>query len=416
LNLLNGLSKITQWIEQIYSIEDAMLKRSAYPILLKHLSEPRRCIQALVGPRQVGKSTLALQVVEDLNLPFHYASADEIGIHPSSWLEQQWETGRLQIQSHKSAILVLDEIQKIKEWSTVIKRLWDEDTRKKRSLKVVLLGSTPLLLQQGLSESLAGRFEIIPLRHWSFAEMHAAFKWDFEEYIYYGGYPGAATLIEDETRWRRYIVDSLIETTLSKDVLTMTPIQKPALLRQLFYLGSTYSGQILSFQKIMGQLQDAGNTTTLAHYLELLSAAGLLNGLQKFSGQMIRQRGSSPKFQVQNTALMTASTHHSFKEAKHDREFWGRLLESAVGAYLINSIVGKNIQLFYWREGNDEVDFILQSGKKIIAIEVKSGKTKLAPSGIEKFKSLFHPTKILLVGGQGIDPKQFLMMPIENLF
>lgn len=394
-----------------------MLYRADYSIIYKRLNEPRHFIQALLGPRQVGKTTLAFQIIDSLKLPCHYATADEVGIHHESWLIQQWEIGRLQIQHpHKSAVLILDEIQKIKEWSTIVKRLWDEDTREKRSLKVLLLGSTPLLIQKGLSESLAGRFEVTPIRHWTFSEMHEAFKWDFDQYIYFGGYPGSAPLINDENRWKQYIVDSLIETTISKDVLSLAPIHKPALLKQLFHLGCIYSGQILSYQKMTGQLQDAGNTTTLAHYIELLTQAGLLNGLTKYAGQIVRQRASSPKFQVQNTALLSALTSHSFKEAKLDRNFWGHLLESAIGAYLINQIIGKNIQLFYWREGHEEVDFVLQSQKKLIAIEVKSGKTKETLPGIEAFRKQFKPYRILLVGGQGITPQQFLTTPIEKWF
>ncbi|MDR3490610.1 MAG: ATP-binding protein [Gammaproteobacteria bacterium] len=394
-----------------------MLKREDYKIVLARLKENRHFIQAIIGPRQVGKTTLALQVMQVLNLPSHYASADEPGLHQSNWLEQQWEVARLQIQRpNQNVLLVLDEIQKITEWSTQVKRLWDEDTRAKRFVKVLLLGSAPLLIQKGLSESLAGRFEVLPIRHWTYKEMHTAFKWSIEQYIYYGGYPGAATLISDETRWKHYIRDSLIETTISKDILSLTHVQKPALLRQLFYLGCLYSGQILSYQKMTGQLQDAGNTTTLSHYLELLSASGLLTGLQKYAGQVVRQRGSSPKFLVQNTALLTASSGHTFLEAQKDREFWGRLLESAIGAYLFNQTVGKNINLFYWRDGNEEVDFILQSGKKLIAIEVKSGKSKEQHSGMAAFQKKFNPYRILLVGNQGMKPEQFLSMPVEKLF
>ncbi|HSW71628.1 MAG TPA: DUF4143 domain-containing protein, partial [Gammaproteobacteria bacterium] len=349
--------------------------------------------------------------------PSHYATADEPNLHQTSWIEQTWEEARSQIQHpHQSALLVLDEIQKIKEWSSIVKKLWDEDTRAKRKLKVILLGSAPLLIQHGLSESLAGRFEVIPVRHWTFHEMHAEFKWDLEHYIYFGGYPGAASLIQDEARWKRYIVDSLIETTISKDILMLSPVQKPALLRQLFYLGCVYSGQILSYQKMTGQLQDAGNTTTLAHYLELLNAAGLLRGLNKFAGHVVRQRGSSPKFQVQNTALFTAASKYTFSEARNDPEFWGHLVESALGAYLINECIGKNIQLHYWREGQNEVDFILQSGKKLIAIEVKSQRTKARLSGMEQFQKQFKPYRILLVGGQGIKLEQFLTTPIEKWF
>jgi predicted AAA+ superfamily ATPase len=394
-----------------------MKKRDIFQLVMIRLAEPRRFMQALVGPRQVGKTTLALQVISELQLPSHYASADEPGLHHGGWLEQQWEIARLKIRSiDESAVLVLDEIQNIKEWSTIVKRLWDEDTYAKRQLKVILLGSAPLMIQRGLSESLAGRFEVIPIRHWTFKEMHEIFHWNFEQYVYFGGYPGAATLIQDEARWKRYIVDSLIEPTISKDILSLGQIQKPALLKELFHLGCVYSGQILSYQKMTGQLQDVGNVTTLAHYLDLLSSAGLLSGLSKYAGQVVRQRGSSPKFQVQNTALLSALSSHDFNEAQIDREFWGRLLESAIGAYLVNQVVGKNISLFYWREKNYEVDFVLQLGKKIIGIEVKSSKVKSVLPGIEKFRQEFKPHRILLVGGQGIKPQDFLMMPVESLF
>lgn len=217
-----------------------------------------------------------------------------------------------------------------------------------------------------MTESLAGRFEIIPATHWTYDECRTAFGWDLNRYIYYGGYPGASPLINERERWARYIIDALIETTISRDILLMTRVDKPALLRRLFQLGCTYSGQILSYQKMMGQLQDAGNTTTLAHYLELLAGAGLVSGLSKYSGHVIRQRGSSPKLQVMNTALMTAQSDIGIEEALRDREFWGRLVESAVGAYLINCAIEQGFKVFYWRDRNQEVDFVISKGNKLL--------------------------------------------------
>src|SRR5205807_8790309 len=244
------------------------------------------------------------------------------------------------------------------------------------ALKVVLLGSAPLLVQRGLTESLAGRFEVLHLPHWSFAEMRAAFGFSLEEYVYFGGYPGAASLVHEPDRWRRYILDALIETTIARDVLLLTRVDKPALLRRLFELGCRYSGQVLSYTKMLGQLHEAGNTTTLAHYLELLGGAGLLTGLAKYSGRAVRQRGSSPKLQVLNTALMSAQSGLSLDEARADREFWGRLVESAVGAHLANSAAVGECELFYWREGSREVDFVVRVGRTLTAIEVKSGRTR----------------------------------------
>ncbi|HVV69433.1 MAG TPA: ATP-binding protein [Gammaproteobacteria bacterium] len=373
-------------------------------------------IQVLAGPRQVGKTTLALQAAEAAKLPTHYISADDPAARDYFWLQQQWQIARLNLSKSKSAILILDEVQKIPDWTTTIKQLWDEDTRHKRQLQVLLLGSAPLLIQKGISESLAGRFEIIPVRHWSYEEMQQAFGWGYQQFVYFGGYPGAAPLIADETRWKRYIIDSLIETTISRDILSLAPIHKPALLRNLFYLGCHYSSQILSYQKMTGQLQDAGNTTTLAHYLELLAGAGLLTGLSKYAGQTVRQRGSSPKFQVLNTALMSAQLTDTYDSARENPEKWGRLVESAIGAHLINRTVGTDISVFYWREKNQEVDFILQRGEQLIALEVKSGRQKTALSGIAAFGKAFKPEKTLLIGTQGIEVESFLKLNPQALF
>jgi predicted AAA+ superfamily ATPase len=311
-------------------------------------------------------------------------------------------------------VLVLDEVQKIPGWSETVKGLWDEDTRSGLPLRVVVLGSAPLLMQQGLSESLAGRFERLHLPHWSFAEMRAAFGYTLDQYLYFGGYPGAASLIGEPERWRRYLLDALIETTISRDVLLMTRVDKPALLRRLFELGCRYSGQVLSYTKMLGQLQNAGNTTTLAHYLELLAGAGMLAGLQKYAGSGARLRASSPKLQVMNTALMTAQSGLSPDEARADREFWGRLVESAVGAHLANAAAGGTCAVFYWRDRNREVDFVVRSGRTVVALEVKSGRAPAALPGLRAFAQAFQPRRTLLVGGDGVDLGEFLSRPVAH--
>jgi predicted AAA+ superfamily ATPase len=343
-----------------------------------------------------------------------YASADEPTLRDRVWVEQQWDIARSRLAAasdRKSGLLVLDEIQKVGNWSETVKRLWDEDTAAKLPLHVVILGSSQLLVQQGLSESLAGRFEIIPVTHWTFGEMKEAFGWNLEQFLYFGGYPGAATLIEDHGRWRRYVIDSLIETTLSRDVLLMRRVDKPALLRRLFQLASIYSGQVLSYQKMLGQLQDAGNTTTLAHYLNLLEEAGLVMGLQKYAGQTVRQRASSPKLQVLNTALMTSLSPLDYEGGKRDRDFWGRLVESSVGSSLANSMRDHGIELFYWSHRNMEVDFILARGNTLTAIEVKSGRRKTSLAGMDAFSREFKVKRKLLVEGDGIPLEEFLLTP-----
>lgn len=396
------------------SKKKAPFQRPQSAVLAARLAEPRRFIQVVAGPRQVGKSTLVQQVTDALALPVRQASADEPTLRGADWIAQQWEAARLSIADAEGAVLVLDEIQKIPGWSETVKRLWDEDTRAKRPLKAVLLGSAPLLIAQGLTESLAGRFEVLPLSHWSYAEMRAAFGWPVDAYVFYGGYPGAAPLIGEPARWARYVLDSLIETSISRDVLLLTRVDKPALLRRLFELACRYSGQVLSYTKMLGQLQDAGNTTTLAHYLELLAGAGMVCGLPKYAGDAARSRGSSPKLQVLNTALMTAVSGYTLAEARADREFWGRLVESAVGAHLANAAMRGECALHYWRERNHEVDFVVQAGRRLTAIEVKSGRAPQAHPGTAAFVQAFKPKRTLLVGGDGIALDDFLMRPVAH--
>jgi predicted AAA+ superfamily ATPase len=389
-------------------------QRPQGPVLAERLAEPRRFIQVVAGPRQVGKSTLVQQVTAELDVPVRYVSADEPTLRGADWINQQWEAVRLEATSKAGAVLVLDEIQKIPVWSETVKRLWDEDTRKKRPVKVVLLGSAPLLIAQGLTESLAGRFETLRLPHWSFTEMRTAFDWTLEQYLYFGGYPGAAPLVGDPARWLRYIADSLIDTSIARDVLLLSRVDKPALLRRLFELACRYSGQILSYTKMLGQLQDAGNTTTLAHYLDLLAGAGMVCGLSKYAGDAARSRGSSPKLQVLNTALMTVTAGVSPEEARSDREFRGRLIESAVGAHLANAAAAGECELYYWRERGEEVDFVVKAHSRLTAIEVKSGRAPQAHSGTAAFAAAFKTKRTLLVGGDGISVEGFLSRPVSE--
>lgn len=390
-------------------------RRPFFRTVLSRLKERRRFIQVLAGPRQAGKTTLALQVVRALNIAAHYASADEPTLQERGWIQAQWDIGRLRAsESEHGAILILDEAQKVAQWSETVKRLWDEDSRSSSSLKVVLLGSSPLLIQRGLTESLAGRFEIVRIPHWAFSEMHQAFGWTLARYLFFGGYPGAAPLIDDPPRWANYVRESLIETTISRDILLLSRVDKPALLRQLFRLGCDYSAQILSYNKMLGQLQDAGNTTTLAHYLELLAGAGMMIGLQKFSGSRVRQRGSSPKLLMLNTALITATSGRSLSEAREDADYWGRLVESAVGAHLVNGLSGTGAEVTYWREGNYEVDYVGRRSRAPTAIEVTSGRRKGSQPGMEAFANAYAPRRRLLVGGQGIPVEEFLALPADR--
>lgn len=394
-----------------------MFQRPHIELVKLRIEEPRKFIQVILGPRQVGKTTMMTQLLSELSVFNLFESADAISATNSAWLVQVWESARLRLKASGATeyLLVIDEIQKIDNWSEIVKQQWDKDTRENINIKVILLGSSRLLIQKGLTESLAGRFETLYLGHWSYPEMREAFGWSIEQYVYFGGYPGSASLINDEERWKNYIKDSLIETSISKDILMLTRVDKPALLKRLFELGSLYSGQILSYTKIIGQLQDAGNTVTLANYLKILSDCGLLGGLDKYAGDIIRKRGSSPKFQVYNNALITSQSNDTYEKAIINPELWGRLVESSVGAHLINYSISERYNLYYWREGNNEVDFILEKGDKIIGLEVKSG-MKADNAGMSVFAEKFHPEKILLVGTGGIPYDEFLKINPKELF
>jgi predicted AAA+ superfamily ATPase len=394
-----------------------MIERSELQILKRRIKEPRTFIQVVMGPRQVGKTTLVSQLFKQLTIPAQFESADAVGANYSIWLEQIWETARFKMKSQAANefLLIIDEIQKISNWSETVKKLWDDDSFNNLNLKIILLGSSRLLLQHGLTESLAGRFESIYLTHWTFEEMHLAFGWDANKYAWFGGYPGSAGLINDEIRWKKYIRDSLIETSISKDILMLSRIEKPALLKNLFELGCIYSGQILSFTKMQGQLQDAGNTTTLSNYLNLLETAGLLGGLEKYSSTSLHKRSSSPKFQVHNNALLSAQNARSFSDIQLIPVEWGRIVESAVGAYLLNQSIRSNFSVYYWRERNDEVDFIVEMQNKIIAVEVKSNYSKNS-RGMNVFNRKFKPFKTYSLDNKGLPWYEFIKINPVELF
>lgn len=388
-----------------------------YHTLTSRLKEPRHFIQVLMGPRQVGKTTVVKQVVKDINIPYSLFSADNTPTNDSTWISTVWSTARsiMKGRGYKDYILVIDEIQKIANWSEAVKKEWDYDTWNDIELKVILLGSSRIMLEKGLSESLAGRYEEIRMSHWRYNEMKDAFGMSLNEYIYYGGYPGAAGLIKDPDRWTAYISSSIVDTTINKDILNDTIITKPALLRQVFELGASYSSQELSLTKMLGQLNDAGNTTTVANYLKILSDSGMLCALQKFSNDQARKRASAPKFQVYNNALHSLYAFNTLEELALLPQQWGRHFESAIGAHLASFAFTERYNLYYWRDNNMEVDYILQKNGKLIAIEVKSN-NESHTAGLDAFNQRFHPQSTIIVGQSGMSAEDFLSISPSQLF
>jgi predicted AAA+ superfamily ATPase len=397
----------------------------------------------VAGPRRVGKTTLVRAVLREF-VSSQYVSADQTTAQASSgplflssgtiaqtasigtgakvdagWLVRQWQAARLQVgRSGTPFALAIDEVQKIPNWSETIKGLWDEDRAANLEMHVVLLGSSPLLVQRGLTESLMGRFELIRLGHWSYPEMHSAFGLGLDEYIYFGGYPEPVKtgLYRNEARWRDFVTGSLIEPSIEQDIFALERIDRHALLKQLFWLACNYSGQILALDNMAHNLREKNegveaHTGTVAKYLDLLGKAGLVAGLQKYSGSLLRQRTSSPKLLAQNNALMAVASGYDFAAARADRSFWGRMVENAVGAHLYNS--GDPALLSYWRKGKMEVDFVLSRGQRIAAIEVKSGRARSMP-GLTAFAATYPGCTRLVAGEGGIPLVEFLSRPAEH--
>jgi uncharacterized protein len=437
--------------------------RPVLKVLKERLEETPRRMVVVAGPRQIGKSTLVKQAlngrsatfisadqpisayVDPFALGFEGAATTTVstlatngmgrsrqgGVLPDAqWLIEQWQAARdvaRRLPEGQHHVLAIDEIQIIPRWSDLVKGLWDSDRTEGLALQVVLLDSSPWLIQKGRTESLAGRYEPIYLSHWSYPEMRDAFGVTLDQYLYFGGYPEPASLLNNEERWHCYVRDTLVLSNIDQDILLMTRVEKPAVLKRLFELGcGFYSGQILALQKMMQVIQDAGNTATLSHYLNLLSKASLLTGLQKFAGQEVRRRASPPKFNAYNTALISSQARSTFGATRLDPERWGHLVESAVGAHLLNELP-INCTLHYWREGPHEVDFVLGAGRRLVAIEVKSTASFTKPKGLEVFKEKFkqrYDIRTLLIGPEletvingnqaSASLEDFLCRPIED--
>ena len=394
-----------------------MFERSYLQELKRRMCEPRGFIQVVTGPRQVGKTTLIGQLINQLPFGSMFVSADDVPAADRSWIRNSWSEARLKLAASggNEFLLVIDEIHKIDNWSETVKKEWDADSFEGRALKVIILGSSRLLIQEGLTESLAGRFEILYLPHWTFSEMKEAFGMTVDQYIWYGGYPGSVRLMDDEQRWKAYIKDSLIETTLSRDILMLKRVDKPALLKRVFEIGCFYSSRIVSLNKIQGELQERGNLTTLANYLVLLEGAGLLTGLEKYSGNIIRKRSSKPKFQVFNNALISAQSNLHFPGIMADHKAWGHMVESAVGAHLLNASFEKRFHLYYWNDSYNELDYVIELNGKLTGIEVKSGKDS-QNKGMVLFDETYHPDQLFTVGTHGIPVEEFLSTDPLKLF
>jgi len=398
-------------------------------------------IIAVVGPRQVGKTTIALQARQrliELGFTCQYISFDDPSLSKTDWprdidisditqieslanprsLVDIWETSRkASLESPRGHVLFLDEVQLIPLWSNYVKGLWDRDRLDGHPLHIVILGSAVWQMLVGRNESLTGRFRELSVKHWSLYEMAKVFGLTVDQFMFYGGYPASWPGESEKSRfdyWREYITKTIVGSVTGRDILLLNQIRKPALMRQLMNIAPSYSGQIMAYNKFLGLLQEKGNATTVKHYLNLLSDAGLITTLFRYTPTPYLGMTSPPKFNVLNTALMTAPSGYSFQEAQKDRSFWGRVVESAMGAHLCNNR-NTATRVHYWRDKSNEheVDFVISRGPHLVGVEVKSGK-KQTHRGLDAFKDRFPHAKTIIVGASGVSFNEFLSLTADE--
>ncbi len=367
-----------------------LIKLSFIEYLTDSIKSHPDLIQVIIGPRQVGKTTGVLEYLKTQDsLTTRYVSADGEVSRPGSWLEEQWLL--LQFDSigpnGNEGLLVIDEIQKVENWSETAKKLWDQQKRTGTKIKLILLGSSSLEIQKGLSESLTGRFKLHTVHHWNLDESHRGYDLDLEKFLVFGGYPGSYTFIKDKVSWLQYVNESIVNTVIGRDILSLNRVKSPSLFKQTFYLACSYGAQEISYNKLLGQLQDKGNVELIKHYLELFEGAFLLKQLFKYSNKKTLSRSSSPKI-----LPLAPSLYSITLDADLNSEHRGRAFEIAVGCELIR-LPG---QLFYWREGPFEVDYVYKFGQNVFAIEVKSNRKRNQKS-LTEFKTKFPGSKTMIV-------------------
>ena len=400
------------------------------------LREPPERIVALFGPRQSGKTTIVDQALaryrRETARETLYRAADapeavrgggdtrtalpgrrrrqRLG---AAWITRHWNDARARAERGGGCVLVFDEIQVIPCWSSVVKGLWDADRDLRRRPQVVILGSAPLSVQPDLAENLAGRFEPLSVPFWSLHEMEEAFGFDLQRYLYFGSYPGAAGLAVEgrEDQWRAVVLDGCLRPIIGREIVALTRVDEPALMKHLFEMGAHYSGRIVSSKELLGYFSDAKNATMLSRYLALLEAVGFVAGLSGYATGPPARR-SSRKLLALNPAVLTTLSRFDFRDALEDRAFWGRVVESAVGAHLFQTRRASD-GLYYWRAGNAEVDFVLERGHHLLAIEVESG-ARGAHAGFAAFRAKYPHARRLLVGDSGVPVAEFLSEPAER--
>lgn len=362
-------------------------ERTYIKLLSERLHDKRSPVQVVVGPRQIGKTTSLKELLAGKGV---YETADSPQTLPANLIEVWWEKAL----QDKNKILAIDEVQKISGWSEVIKKLWDENPH---ALRVILTGSSALLVEKGLRESLAGRFELIRAEHWNFSEAKNILELSREQFIEFGCYPGSVRFLDDIPRWAAYVRDSIVEPAIGRDLLLLHPVENPALLRQLFGLATTLPAQIVSLQKLLGALQAPGTLPTLQSYLHLLGQAFLVTGIQKYSPAPFRARKSIPKLIVHDNALLRAFERPVETQLSPKRR--GQYFENLIGARFLES----GWDTFYWKERDLEVDFVVfgPNGEKW-AIEVKTVKTNSKDlKGLHEFcrrHPNFEPRLVSLIG------------------
>jgi hypothetical protein len=348
---------------------------------------------------------LLLDIAAQLGDGAVYVASDEPDAALPGFWERRWAEAEARA-GQGNAVLLLDEIHHLSDWAARLKSHWDRARRRHIPIHVVATGSSALRVATGSRESLAGRFERLTLSHWPAAALVEAFHLSPREaahnFVRFGSYPGAVEFQQNFARWRDYLRDAIIEPAIGRDVLALGTVRRPALLRQVFAIATGAPAQIMSLQKMQGQLQDRGALETVAHYLALLQDAYLVVPLEKYAIQVHRRRASPPKLVVLNNALLSATHPNGPPDPAREPDRFGFWVENACLAFAIN----QDQQVTYWREEPQEVDAILDGSWGKWAVEVKTGKFDIqALRGLLEFcrrNSAFTPLVISAPGGEEV--------------
>lgn len=375
-------------------------ERTHVQALLSRLSLPSPAVQAVVGPRQVGKSTLIRQVLEKLEAPTVFLSCKSVQYRQTGWIHKEWEIARLLAKHHGHCVIAVDDAQRLPGWAPLLCQLHKEDLEQQRDIRIVITGSSELELLQQLKDKFPQSHEVIRAGYWTYPEMRCAFNWGIEQYLFYGGLPRSGDEPSDDETWLNWIRELMFDNLLKEDVKAVAPAQNHEAIFDYFKVSSVHSGNIMSYAQLAQKLPFTVKPTTLANYQKVLSRAGISNGLARIQDGGEISRSGSPKLQLSSNAWLTGMMNSRFDKLRSQGVIWKQVFKSAVGAHLLNFAQENAYSVHYWFDRQHRVDFVLKKNDALVPIVVMPGDVKQGTDAIQAFaKNNAMPHAIILQAG-----------------